>query len=101
MAKRLTDEDKILINELYVQLGTYSQVARATGFAPTTVKKYIIKDYKSTVDESIERKIFKTEDIPMNPDLSMLVESKNFGKLCVLTEEEKEEMQDLWKELVL
>ena len=42
MARKVTEEDKILINELYIKLKTYAAVARETGFSPTTVKKYII-----------------------------------------------------------
>ena len=45
MANRVTDADKIIINMLYIKEGTYAEVARQTGFAPSTVKKYIVSDY--------------------------------------------------------
>ena len=43
MARKVTEEDKILMNELYLKLKTYAAVARETGFSPTTVKRYIIQ----------------------------------------------------------
>ena len=42
MAKRVTEDDKILFNTLYLKLGTYSGVAKETGFSASTVKKYIV-----------------------------------------------------------
>ena len=38
----VTDNDKIQFNELYLQCGTYAEVARRTGFSASTVKRYII-----------------------------------------------------------
>ena len=35
---RVTDEDKILINQIYLEVGTYAETARRTGFSPSTVK---------------------------------------------------------------
>lgn len=37
--KQVTNEDKKKINELYAISHNYSQVARETGFSPSTVKK--------------------------------------------------------------
>lgn len=36
---RVTKDDVIKINELYLKHKTYAAVARETGFAPSTVKK--------------------------------------------------------------
>lgn len=99
MAKRLTEDDKIRINELYLKIGTYSGVAKETGFAPTTVKKYIIKDFKPVIE--VEKKTFKTEDIPEEIDYSSFIEAENLGELCELSEEEVKELEELWTELVL
>ena len=40
MAKRLTEEDKALIKQTYLECGTYAETARQTGFSPSTVKRY-------------------------------------------------------------
>ena len=44
MAKRVTQEDIIKINELYLKLKNKSAVARETGFSLSTISKYIIAD---------------------------------------------------------
>ena len=41
MASKVTNEDILRINELYYKHKTYAEVARQTGFAASTVKKYI------------------------------------------------------------
>lgn len=97
MAKRLTEEDKICINELYLQIGTYSGVAKETGFAPTTVKKYIIKDYKPA--DNTEKIVLSIKDIPEEVDLNPFIESDNLGDFCELSQKEEQEMEILWKEL--
>jgi DNA invertase Pin-like site-specific DNA recombinase len=53
MATKVTEQDKIQINELYLELKTYAAVARETGFSPSTVKKYIIPNYISQNDIKI------------------------------------------------
>ena len=42
MASKVTNEDILRINELYYKHKTYAEVARQTGFAASTVKKYVI-----------------------------------------------------------
>lgn len=98
MARKITEEDKIQINILYVKYKTYAGVARETGFAPTTVKKYIIKDF--VLPESIKIKEFHYTDLPetISSDLSKV---SDMGELCTMSDVEKEEIKDLWKELVL
>lgn len=99
MARKVTEEDKILINELYLKYGTYAEVARQTGFAPTTVKKYIIPNF--TPQSEISKRIFTSEEIPLNIDLTPFIKSDNLGEFCVLSEEEEEEIKELWKEMVI
>ena len=41
MASKVTNEDILRINELYYKHKTYAEVARQTGFAASTVKKYV------------------------------------------------------------
>ena len=99
MAKRITEEEKKRINELYIIYHNYSEVARQVGCAPSTVKKYVIKDYKSE-PEKVDDIIFLEEDIPEQIDLNPFIKSNNFGEFCTLTEEEENPLS-LFKETFL
>ncbi len=96
MAKKVTQEDIIKINDLYYELKNKAAVARATGFSASTVAKYIIKDYLPKEKVKIEH--FNEELPPFNIDDFKGV---NFSRLCLLSEVEKIEMKILWKELSL
>lgn len=92
--KFVTQNDIVEMNKLYLELKTYAAVARATGFSPSTVKKYIITDYE-VVDESN----FKRFDRPL-PDFNPTIfNGDDWAKLCELSDEEKKEIRELWKEL--
>lgn len=96
MARKVTEEDKVLMNELYVKLKTYAAVARETGFSPTTVKRYIIQNY--VPKDSIQKNKFDLEIPSIDYDLFKV---EDFGLLCVLSKEEKNEIEELWKEMLL
>ena len=96
MAKRVGVEDIQRINELYYKYKTYAEVARQTGFAPSTVKKYVDSNWQPL--NEIEVVKFTKDDLPdFTTDIFRGV--KNFGDLCVLSEEERKEIEELWKEL--
>lgn len=97
MAKRVEQDDIIRINELYLKFHTYAEVARQTGFSPSTVKKYVVADF--TAPETAEKKIFSQEMIPKNVDLSLLKNKNDWGNACILRANEEEEIRELWKEL--
>ena len=100
MAKRVTNEDIINFNTIYYKTKNYSQVARETGFSASTVKKYIDKNWKPAKNENIIH-----FDIAQLPDFTEAVKIfrgvDNYGDLCVLNEDEKEELKELWKELAV
>lgn len=97
MANRITDEDKIQINELYLQYKTYAEVARQTGFAPSTVKKYVIPNYISI--NNLEIKRFEKE-IPNDfPPLPKNIEE--WTALLTLSKEEWEGIEELRKEILI
>ena len=98
MAKRVTNEDILQINSLYFQYKNYAEVARKTGFAASTVKKYVIPGWKPIQIENI-----KHFNISMLPDFTtdMFVGVENYGDLCILTEREQEEIKELWGELAI
>lgn len=98
MAKKVTTDDILKMNELYYKYHTYSQVARETGFSASTVSKYVDKNWKPIQIENI-----KHFNISMLPDFTtdMFVGVENYGDLCILTEREQEEIKELWGELVI
>jgi hypothetical protein len=98
MANKVTQDNIIEFNELYLIYKTYAAVARQTGFSPTTVKKYILPGYTSK--NSIEKKVFLKADLPECVD-SPFVGIANWGDLCVLSETEREEIVSLWEELLV
>ena len=98
MASKVTSEDILRINELYYKYKTYAEVARQTGFSASTVKKYVIPGWKPVATENIVK--FELKQIP-EFDGSIFKNVDNYGDLCVLTEREKEEMTELWRELAV
>ena len=94
----ITEETKIKINELYLKIGTYSGVAKEIGCAPSTVKKYIIPNF--VPQEKIKKKVFQREDLP-EFSVEGLKNIENWGSLCLLSQEEKDEVRELWDELVI
>ncbi len=96
MASKITAEDIIKINQVYIQYHTYAETARQTGFSPSTVKKYIQKDF--TPSKNIEIHKFEKKDLPEFTG-KQFKGIKNWGDLCIHTEKELEEIRELWKEL--
>ncbi len=92
--KVITQKEIKEINQLYVKFKTYAAVARATGFSPATVKKYVIKDW-ADLDEST----FIRFDRPLPDFDSTLFRCDDWGPLCTLTSDEEREIRELWKEL--
>ena len=95
---RVTNEDILRINEIYYKTHTYAETARQTGFSASTVKKYVIPNWSPIASEEIIK--FDINQLP-EFDTSCFVGIKNYGDLCVLTDQEKEEMKILWKELAV
>ena len=98
MANKVTSEDIKRINEIYYKVHTYAETARQTGFSASTVKKYVIPGWQPVTNENIKR--FDASTLPIL-DFSPFLNTNNFGELCILTESEKREMEELWKELIL
>lgn len=99
MAK-ITYEDIKNINELYANLKTYAAVSRATGFSPATVKKYVQKDYIPLKDRAENAKPAPEIDLNcITTQVLNLFRSDDWKDLCVLSEEEYEDIKSLWKEM--
>ena len=100
MASKVTNEDILRINEIYYKTKVYAETARQTGFSASTVKKYIIPGWEPVASENIIR-----FDMAQLPDFTSAAEIfrgiDNYGNLCILTNFEKNEIEQLWGELAL
>lgn len=97
MASKITNEQIIQMNILYLKYKTYAAVAREVGCAPSTVKKYIQPNFVNP--EELEVKHFEGELPLLNKELFSNIE--NWGELCVLSDKEREDIKELWKEIVI
>lgn len=93
MAKRITEEMKVQINELYIEYGVKKRVAEILGISPSTVSKYIIPNYKSQKETKIE---FST--LPRGCRAFIKGIMNDFCDACRLTEEEWDELKKFQKE---
>ena len=92
--KRVGPDDIIKINEAYLACGTYSGAAAATGWSASTVKKYIISDYKS------EQKV-EAVDIELPPIEEIAERLPPWYDITCLTPDEEKEIKQLWKEMLI
>ena len=97
MAHKVTKEDQIRMNELYLKYKTYAEVARQTGFSPSTVKKYIIPNF---IPES-QIEIKKFAGVLPNNFIQLPKSLKEWAHLLELTEEEKLEIEEVRKEILI
>ena len=95
-SRRVQPDDIIKMNELYLTIGTYAGVGRATGWSGSTVKRYIIPDYKP---KNQQEKIQQIEfDIP---NIESLRYPADWGAFLQLSEEEKEGVKKLQETLLI
>lgn len=100
MANRVTSEDILRMNEIYYKTRVFAEVARQTGFSASTVRKYVDTKWTPVVSEEIIT--FNMKDIPDFKEAAKCFRGvDNYGDLCVLSEQEKEEIKELWKELAV
>lgn len=97
MPRRITVDDIKKINELYYQYHNYAEVARQTGWSASTVRSYVDKNYNPVIEDKIKR-FDPNTDMP-EFDESLFEGVDNFGDLCVLSDEEYEEIKQLWEEI--
>ena len=99
MAKRITPEDIIIINETYLLCKTYSATAKATGWSASTVAKYVDKNYvsKGEIGENPH------EDVTIQPaDLNAAMDYLlSHSNLSCLTEQERTDMKTIWRGMLV
>jgi hypothetical protein len=96
MARKVTTDDIKQFNELYYKYKSYAEVARQTGWSASTVSKYIDKSYAPVDPSSVIR--FELKDMP-EFSIALFGGIDNYGDLCVLTDDEEKEVEELWKEI--
>ena len=84
--------DIIAMNEAYLKIGTYAGAARATGWSASTVKRYIIPDYKP---EAEREPITKIEFLI--PPVDTLEYPDSWSSFLTLSEEEIKGIKELQK----
>lgn len=92
--KRITEEQKIQINELYAQIGVKSQVAKIMGISASSVSKYIVENY---VPLAKRTPIKRFEKEPPLINLADIEKEDFFFNLTHLSNEEKEDMKEFWE----
>ena len=92
--KRVTQDDIIQMNEAYLSCGSYSAVAKSTGWSASTVRKYIIPNYKSNINQNIE-----VDNIKLPPINEIVEWLPPWYDITCLTPEEEKEIKILWKEM--
>ena len=98
MAKRVTPEDIITINETYLLCGSYSATAKATGWSASTVAKYVDKNYKSSAESAPASPAQPIEPAALDVALEYLL---NHSNLSCLTEQERADMKEIWKGMLV
>ena len=99
---KLTDQDIEKIRQLYAEIGTYAGVSRQTGFAASTVKKYVTgiapaKSKNSRAEEEVQEVPFDASLLKSFDPSEFIKE--NWNMMCVLTESEIAKVKELWKEI--
>ena len=90
---KITNDIIIKINELYLELGVKTKVAKAIGCSPSTVTKYLIKDFVPVKNiRTIETKV-----IVLPPKTT--IDWDNIS--CELTEQEILDLENIKQEIVL
>lgn len=97
MARKVTVEDIRKINDIYYECHNYAETARRTGWSAATVRSYVDKNYNPITEDKIHRFDLDTEMPEFSTDMFKGLD--NYGDLCVLSEEEVKEMEQLWEEI--
>lgn len=97
MANRVTEEDIIHMNEEYLKCGTYTGVARRTGFSPSTVRKYIKNDYIPGA-QRINLKDSQVHQMNIEENIEFLLRTSHLSKL---SSDELKDLKEVWKSMAV
>ena len=91
--KIITNSMIVEMNNMYSKGKSYKTIANNMNISPYTVKKYI----KNKKIENIPKQI--TFNKPLPKFNSKIFQNEDWGKLCVLDENEIQEIRKLWEEM--
>ena len=95
---RVTSEDILRMNEIYYKTHVFAEVARQTGFSASTVRKYVDVNWKPVELDKIIK--FDLNNLP-EFDTTPFKHVSDYGAICILDDEEIEQIRELWKELAV
>lgn len=98
MANRVTSEDILRMNEIYYKTHVFAEVARQTGFSASTVRKYVDVNWKPVELDKIIK--FDLNNLP-EFDTTPFKHVSDYGAMCILDDEEIDQIRELWKELAV
>lgn len=96
MGRKVSNNDIIEIQKAFVECGSYAAAARRTGWSVSTVKRYAsapIVEAKTREPRRFDKQLLREFDS------KPLADAANLGDLCVLTEQERTEIEELWEEI--
>lgn len=97
MPRTISVKDIRKINEVYHQCKSLIQTSEETGWSIDVVKSYIDKNFDIEKEDKIKR---FDPDTDMPSSSTKIFEGvENFGELCILSDEEKIEIVELWEEI--
>lgn len=99
MARKVTNDDIRLMNEIYYKCHNYAETGRQTGWSGSTVKRYIDPNFTPVIETDI-RRFDIDKDLPADFG-AQFSNIENWGELCVLSDDEIVEMTQLWKEIAV
>lgn len=95
---RVTSEDILRMNEIYYKTRVFAEVARQTGFSASTVRKYVDVNWKPVELDKIIK--FDLNNLP-EFDTTPFKHIDDYGAICILDDEEIDQIRELWKELAV
>ena len=98
MANRVTSEDILRMNEIYQKNNVFAEVASQTGFYASTVRKYVDVNWKPVELDKIIK--FDLNNLP-EFDTTPFKHVSDYGAMCILDDEEIDQIRELWKELAV
>lgn len=97
MANRITPEQIKQINLAYLSCHTYSGAAKAAGVSPSTAKKYVDPNFQAPDANAVVKVV---EPLPINT-IKPFVRASEIFEATQLSDAEKSEMPEFWKELMI
>ena len=95
---RVTSEDILRMNEIYYKTHVFAEVARQTGFSASTVRKYVDVNWKPVeLDKIIKFDLNNLSEFDTTPFKHV----SDYGAMCILDDEEIDQIRELWKELAV